>query len=52
MVKEGKIFDTGLADKFDDSGFNQGSFDEANNSGNFGGILPSGERNPKFKGNK
>ena len=50
MVKEGKIFDTGLADKFDDSGYNTGSFDEKHNTGNFGGILPSGERNPRYKG--
>jgi len=50
MVKEGKIYDTGLADKFDDSGFVQGGFNEEHNSEGFGGILPSGKRNPKYKG--
>ena len=51
MVKEGKIYDTGLADKLDDSGYQRGGFNEEHNTGNFGGILPSGERNPKYKGN-
>jgi hypothetical protein len=51
MVKEGKIYDTGLADKLDDSGYQRGGFNEEHNTGNFGGILPSGKRNPKYKGN-
>ena len=50
MVKEGKIYDTGLADAFDDSGFESGGFNEEHNTENFGGILPDGRRNPKYKG--
>ena len=50
MVADGKIFDMGTADRFDDSGHSTGSFNEERNTGGYGGLLEDGTRNPTYKG--
>ena len=50
LVKEGKIFDMGTADRFDDSGHATGSWNEERNTSGYGGLLENGKRNPNYKG--